>query len=962
MNKRQYTREYTSESGVALVFALAMLALLLIMLIGFLASSIFEQRIAYNQSGQSITRTIARSALENAKNMLACKDGITDEIPAFTGYADEENKSGAITNTTPAWRMTPLSSINHTGIDMGTAENEINALLKKQGLNIANYVWDKKINGEENKPQWVPMVVEVPQSGNVHKHITGRYAYAIIPNLGIEPNLLSKTMPTERIGGKYKELPFFGLELTSANWQRIFGKDKWMSLDVLGSRYVLGFGSTTNNNPWTTTLSATDAAREDFRQSDSTTFMEVVNTYFTTDQDRSVNYDEDRIDLAEVGTQADKIAGLIASDSNLKKQIAANIVDYLDKEPNNKPEKPTSDVPPANWLTSPTHPSYTGNEKTPYINQIVPALELKGTYKIETQSISGLAGLLRHKVTRTVSFAPRARVFVELINIYPENLDNVHKIVLKDVKFSVNGEVRFGTTAGDTFVPDLLNNDSSTKTVSKVTFSSETVEVFAEGGSSSNITVSKNGYAVVYADIDLSGSIAAVSDTREMLKNLGSLNKPAADVDMKISDVQFERAVLFDKDGNGVDFVKGAGLDGGEHNFIGSVQENILQADNRNAWVFNTDNQSITSTAYTSFEVKDPRCNLDAGNADEWTEAYMEREKAALKTTGLPGDIALGSANKDAKDMKNDDLTKEQDLEAEEDPAKVSTGYIRNGPMQSVWELGFIHRGKPWQTINLKAAGGADKSYLNDAVLLDEIAFYDSGADKAKEKTQKYNINYPYTHIAAFGPLAKDLKYCPVSENLIPDDGILDAAVGTTLNENQWTSLRKWIAWKCYKSKDGMPSKFDEAKNYHFYRHRGYLANVITDWAINSPDSPYHDEDLMDAYLEELISKIVPLTRAGEPYEYFTIYAVAQSIKDVGGLGANKKIVRYDRTGTLQEGDCQQGKWDPGFDEVTGEVYMVARVRRELTCEGSDSCLDGRHKPGCEYTIHVIESYTLNEL
>ena len=41
MNKRQYTRENTSESGVALVFALAMLALLLIMLVGFLASSIF---------------------------------------------------------------------------------------------------------------------------------------------------------------------------------------------------------------------------------------------------------------------------------------------------------------------------------------------------------------------------------------------------------------------------------------------------------------------------------------------------------------------------------------------------------------------------------------------------------------------------------------------------------------------------------------------------------------------------------------------------------------------------------------------------------------------------------------------------------------------------------------------------------------------------------------------------------
>ena len=71
MNKRQYMRKNSSESGVALVFALAMLALLLIMLVGFLGSAILEQRIAYNQSGQSITRTVARSAIKQAANVLA---------------------------------------------------------------------------------------------------------------------------------------------------------------------------------------------------------------------------------------------------------------------------------------------------------------------------------------------------------------------------------------------------------------------------------------------------------------------------------------------------------------------------------------------------------------------------------------------------------------------------------------------------------------------------------------------------------------------------------------------------------------------------------------------------------------------------------------------------------------------------------------------------------------------------
>ena len=112
MNKRQYSRENTSESGVALVFALAMLALLLIMLIGFLASSIFEQRIAYNQSGQSITRTIARSALAQAGNVLAVyENNVTDEITAFTGYAD--NNSGLTLKSSTIRRMAPVSSVRN---------------------------------------------------------------------------------------------------------------------------------------------------------------------------------------------------------------------------------------------------------------------------------------------------------------------------------------------------------------------------------------------------------------------------------------------------------------------------------------------------------------------------------------------------------------------------------------------------------------------------------------------------------------------------------------------------------------------------------------------------------------------------------------------------------------------------------------------------------------------------------
>ena len=840
MDKRQqYMRENTSESGVALVFALAMLALLLIMLIGFLASAIFEQRIAYNQSGQSITRTIARSALQHASNMLAVYDGIVDEIPAFTGYAEEENKSGSITDTTPAWRMTPLSSINHTDIEnMGDAFDLIKKLLQNRGINPDNYVWDKEIGGKKNIPQWVPMIVKV---GGEHSHITGRFAYTIIPNLGIEPNLLNDADPTKRIGLKYKELPFSGLELGSANWQRIFNQSKWMSLDVLGSKYVLG--KDLDKTPWEKEMPDTVVARDDFRETEKTAYMELVNTFFTTDQDRSVDFDEDRINLAEVGTQAnaDKIADLIASDSTLKKQIAANIVDFVDKESESGVENeiPTSDVAPADWLTSTTHPTYTGNEKTPYLNQLAVKLKVDAEYKETHTEISG-SDPARKKIKQELKVTVAPDVVAELINIYKHAFTAKSKVQLKDLTIEVTASIGEGTgkSIKHTFT---INNPQTAE-----------------------MTLGANSYASATLATPPAAKVLQFDPIEKEVAN----GDKADDIDLKITvdKIKFDRAVVIHNNRN-VDYTQFDNIDKnyglidplnavaapGEPGEPGTPADpsNPGEGGSTSTWTFtgstttpDPETKTETTTAFVNWEAMDPRCNLIAADSD--TDYWKASDLQTQNDGTLPN---IGGKNKDAN-PNNSNLTKEMDLEftEDEDPKDLSTAYIRDGVMTSVWELGFIHRGKPWQTINLKSADHTkEKTYLNDAVLLDEIAFYDPDAsadDKEKEKTKKYNINYPYTHIAAFGPLVKGLKYCPVDKTDIVDaEGLYPEEDGTSLNDDQWISLRKWIAWKCHKSKDGNPSKFDGAENYHFYRHRGYLANVITDWAVNSDDSPYKGEE-----------------------------------------------------------------------------------------------------------------------
>ena len=90
-NKPVYSFDQsTRESGVALIFALAILSLLLLTLIGFLSSALFEQRIAYNQSGQSSARLIAQSALNQAISILSAQDS-RDELMSLMAYGDSKD-------------------------------------------------------------------------------------------------------------------------------------------------------------------------------------------------------------------------------------------------------------------------------------------------------------------------------------------------------------------------------------------------------------------------------------------------------------------------------------------------------------------------------------------------------------------------------------------------------------------------------------------------------------------------------------------------------------------------------------------------------------------------------------------------------------------------------------------------------------------------------------------------------
>lgn len=120
---------------------------------------------------------------------------------------------------------------------------------------------------------------------------------------------------------------------------------------------------------------------------------------------------------------------------------------------------------------------------------------------------------------------------------------------------------------------------------------------------------------------------------------------------------------------------------------------------------------------------KDPRQNLNPG---DWSTTYPALKKydpnrtwadvmhvqminAATTPKTIHGkENTYNSSFADPESDPTDSSAK--DKESRKDPAWSSSGHlstaiVANRPMKSLWELGAIHRGAMWETLNLKLAG-----------------------------------------------------------------------------------------------------------------------------------------------------------------------------------------------------------------------------------------------------------------
>lgn len=580
-----------------------------------------------------------------------------------------------------------------------------------------------------------------------------------------------------------------------------------------------------------------------------------------------------------------------------RRQIVANFNDYCDKD-----DIPTSDIPANDWNiegTSEHTPSYTGNEKTYYINEIALAIQVDcqkdaqgnpfAVYVwqgIITELID-IYGIDYTTEPETPGETPTSRTDHYALEVGFEKFS-------ADVYLTLEMKVKLKLKEGS----DPALAPEKTITINpEVSYPNIHVEVPLSFTPIEFTVNTQKPYLVGNTSLDkISRPISA-----EELKTAVSMNPditPELDLyeidtieivsfsNFKIDNVKFQLRNLclkkeISKDGDGnpvyinVDFVNVEKVDL-EPTIAGDVKP--LALDEFSA----TSYGDPVTRAYAfvgGMEVRDPRQNLNCkysatGKASDWKfnlvlgkKLSEDTTKASINVGTLSSDDDLskkidgnleGKCNSCSKPNSPEDMiASDFDDESKGDPAafsvgdpNISTAVIRNAPMMSPWELGWIHRAAPFQTINLKRAGGWRK---------------DDDSEPESESTaneKKYITWEKQLTVNSKNWEGKGIEY----EN--GDGGILDW-IKFTLNSRSFGK----IDLNLFSEKE-----LDKLKNIHY----GDYTSNDTDFKLSDTDI----ENLQGQILQALFSDIKKET----PAEFVEKAKITGATKSAGTSFADKGL------------------------------------------------------------------------
>jgi hypothetical protein len=960
------------EKGVALLFTLGFLALLLVLALAFATTSITQKKMAGNNNDTTYAKMLAESALQRVIGVLQSYDegaqyshcdstthsaeppknrggntgpldclyklGTANAFYWYDSYAtppninweyikqyDSDAKTNKITGRVayvviPGGGLDPVklvkSQINENGfleVRKGVEVNEINVksldnaspsiLSTAQAVtnfsyNETNPTFPLTING-----RLVPVSPPVSQNGT-WTDFENMFSLMNITDSSkkntIRDWFVLNTQPEAEAFWRDNLLPSSTLGNSKIDFNLLYPSTINPTVDELFHRFNLVrftdnsiplngvYDSGTDANLWDSII-LKDIIPNIMKLTDVTvvSWPAIADVYVQP----STSYDGRCIPWIEnwkdAGTFTDPDgAGVGLTAANVRaKQIAANLIDYCD----------TTSIPTTDWdRVTPITPAlctYMGLERTPYINEI--SVGIKATVTTEVSA------------DKKIHIDIYSSVGGELINMYGDNFG----AATLTIAGNVTGIIGFDSAVVDTSGADLtVVNASGNPLFGTRAFS----------GTTGSITLSTHPY--LYGSSTETKIYSFTSDEIGLAQN-ARVNFTAVKVQVTSATLTFG--------GHVVDVAFPDAFPDTAVASDWSIPTNIKTNLNSSSW---------DKRGWFAYQVDDPRQNHN--NAD-WPQA---NSKAVSATTVDYEGTSLGSPGLVSNSYNGVNLTMVtistagKDTETVTDPAyinatqNISTAYIRNDIMQSPWELGAIHRGAKWETINLikfnstegvLATGGGNAYAGGDANILDQIKMTQNTTSdkKLNLKLHKDSVLYSLFHKVKLGQ-----DYATFSG-------------GTDL-----TSAKIWNFASASPDSTTLVYQLKE-KNINFYS-RGCLAEVsrLSDGTCFTPQSN-------DRQKEEIIGKVINLTGVSAS-DYFTIIVLAQTIKDIGGgitiskdldmngtIGtASELVLHSDINGNNNATDpsisetitsCVFGAYDQYADEILAEQKIKVELYRE---------------------------------
>lgn len=953
------------QRGVALLFALAILSLLMIMAMAFVMNSVFDQKSAYNSASSGNARLLAKSTASRVASLLSFYGDTAaygDTLNSYVAGGDKDMLDKLTTKVgdsslftwNNAKNVTWENIIQNDGVNNRIVGRIAYVVLPVSGLNplalIANNV-DESGSVVAAREQRFGRTLDEINVMSISPEITSGIAQKFNYTSVVSPNT-SAVKGTYAAGNWTTYSNFFSsgeLNITSGNLRKKFmqwfmipappvkeecywiDKNGNGKLDTATERYhrfdltrtvaptwnTIGSGNPPNSMYSTVLL---DANYDGVPDTLPAIYAAAASSGTGIPWLAFLGYRADgTLDTTLGGTFGNSAAGVI----NRRRQIAANMTDYFDTT-----NSCTSDIAPTTaWNgTSATNwegPAYTGNELSPYLNEI--------GFEIDA-SVSRTLNSTSANVTVTALACP------ELINLYPQITSYLSSTV--DIYYAYSfdiyydkgtGPVQFGATVTGASVPPAAWN--------LLGFTLPASVWPASGPQYTNYTPS-NLFTKTVTVTGLGGIGTTASITVKNFKL--DINN----VLLRYNNVWMDCAKI--KNFNPLNT---------------TTARSTWTLLNNAPTAYSPLTATVSKRAYVSYQTNDPRQNLNPGDwcITETVAAGMSGvDKIAPDTATADAGKSLvwtnGTKNtfRDASNnlvpVKPYNNETDRDPEIVDDPAwnkttgaSLSTAYVRQNSTVTApsgitpWDLGFIHRGAAWQTLNLKEydknkankyiagspslipGGGAytDPTPLTpsgggDANILDQIKI-GSGYT-----ANKININSSYTdpntnrNIVLQAMLDKIIigapPSAPATVGAAPVAPATLPKIGTRININEAPVVGHYMDAVTLIASSIMAR--DKSIDYLT---RAQVANAM--YTVDDVAPPNNVKRALsqafcgiqdtDAKQEELIGKFINLCDIGGKVEYFTVIILAQSIKDVGGpsSGTGIAISKKDNNGNVYKFD-----------------------------------------------------------